>query len=497
MGGLCPGCDMREWLREFWQVNYFPLYATYGQAWFVLAMMALLNSRRRSQLPLARSIWLLGLYGIVHALREWGFVFIPVQATYLPQQIVSLMEWAHMVLLPVSFIFLLAFTVHLAIHLDLSPRQLWVIPGLVMAGWVGMVIVMYGVWQWPTASIFRYADIVARYLIAFPAGVSLAWLLWYHASILPSWASEQNVRWMRALSATFLAFALVDGLIVPRAEFFPARVLNYTLLLEATGFPIPVYRIVVALSMALSTWATVRLFEQDVQQRIFALEQERVLLEDRERISRELHDHTIQALYALGLEVERAAGLVFRSPVEARGVLSHVMNRLNDVISETRAFIYNLKANESLLFPLLVEQAINTVGAREFLDVQVEMDESLQGWQCSPECAQHIMAILEEALSNIIKHASARTVRITATDEEDSVILCICDDGQGFNMQQVRHGMGLHHMKERANMLGGVLTIQSAPGEGAKVRLIVPRPLEVIHVGATNETFAGVDRGRS
>ena len=485
---------MREWLRAFWQLNYFPLYAAYGQAWFVLAMMALLNSRRRSQLPLARSIWLLGLYGIIHAFREWGFVFIPIQATYLPEQIMSLMQWAHLMLLPVSFLFLLAFTVHLAVHLDLGPRWLWMIPGLIMAAWVMMVLLMYGVWQWPTAAIFRYADIVARYAMAFPSGVSLAVLLWYHAAILPPWASRQNARWMRSLSGVFLVFAMVDGLIVPRANFFPASTLNYTILLDATGFPIPVYRILVALSMALCTWATVRLFEEDVQQRIFSLEQERVLLADRERISRELHDHTIQALYALGLEIERAVMFLERDLARARAILEQAMARLNNVIAETRAFVYNLREDGPTPLHYLVEQAIAAVHARDFLAVQVEVDDSLKEWPCSPDRARHLAAILEEALSNVIKHAGASAVRIRVSDEGDSAIICICDDGQGFDVRRARRGMGLRHMQERAALLGGVLNVQSRRGEGTRVRLIIPRPVEVVHVRAVDETPASADR---
>ncbi len=495
MEGLCPGCGMREWLRAFWQLNYFPLYAAYGQAWFVLAMIALLNSRRRSQLPLARSIWLLGLYGIVHAFREWGFVFIPIQATYLPPQAVSLMEWAHMAILPVSFLFLLAFTVHLAVHLGMAPRWLWILPGLIMAGWSLLILLMYGMWKWPTAPIFRYSDIMARYAMAFPSGVALAALLWYHASLLPPWASRKNVRWMRSLSVVFLIFAVVDGLIVPRAEFFPANVLNYTVLLHATGLPIPVYRILVALSMALSTWATVRLFEEDVQQRIFSLEQERVLLEDRERISRELHDHTIQALYALGLEIERASTLLFREPLQARGILARAMERLNEIISETRVFVYDLRNNDTIPFPQLVEQAIAAVSARDFLKVHINMDEALYAWRCSPECAHHLVALLEEALSNVIKHAHAQSVEIIAADEEDSVVLCVCDDGCGFDTRTVQRGMGLHHMKERAHMLGGVLSIRSKPGEGTKVRLIVPRTVEVVHGQGADKAVAYSHRG--
>lgn len=497
MDALCPGCEMRELLRRFWEINYIPLYAAYGQAWFVLGIIALLNSRRRSRLPLARSILFLGLFGVTHALREWGFVFIPIQAAYLPAKVVDLMEWGHLVLLPVSFLFLLAFTVHLVVALGLGPRQLWVLPGAIMVGWVACLILMYGVWRWGTAPVFRLADIVARYGMALPSGLTSAWVLWYQADMLPSWASRENGRWLRFLSLTFLAFAFFDGLVTPRADFFPARVFNYTALLDATGFPIPVYRILVALSMSLGTWATVRLFEEDVRQRIYALEQERVLLADRERISRELHDHTIQALYALGLEIERAQGLLNSNTSQAREILAQALARLNDVITETRAFVYNLRGDSPASFAELVAQAIAAVRARDFLEVHVEIDDSLASWPCVPEHARHIMAILEEALSNVIKHAGAHTVRIFVRDEGDSAIVCVCDDGRGFDVRHTRRGMGLRHMRERAYMLGGVLNVQSAEGKGTKVRLIVPRPVEGIHVEGRTTTPAGAAGGRS
>ncbi len=465
---------MYEILHRFWEINYVPLYATYGQAFFILGMIALLSNHRQSSSPLARAIWLLGLYALTHAFRAWGVIFIPIQATYLPREVISTLEWIHLSLLVISFLFLMGFTVQLIVLTGWGPRALWGVPVVLGLGWVITVMVMYGVWNLGPAPTFRMGDILARYGIALPASLFASWVLWNYAVNLPPWTSRNNVRWFRALSLTFIGFALVDGLITPRADFFPANVLNYATVYRVTAIPIPFYRIVMALILAVSMRATINLFEEEMQQRIHILEQEHMLLADRERISRELHDHTIQALYALGLEVEMAANTLHRSPEQARQILEHIMERLNVIISEARAFVYNLRDGTTCSLPTLIEQAIDAFHAREFLNVQVEIDPSLQAWHPTPDQAQHLRAILEEALSNVIKHAQTKNVRITAADEDDSVILCVCDQGKGFDMARVEGGMGLRHMRERAHQMGGVLHVHSHPHEGTKVRIIVP-----------------------
>lgn len=466
---------MRELLYQFWQINYVPLYSIYGQAWFILGLIALIHSRRHSRVPLARSVWLLGLFGITHAFREWGFIFIPIQSQYLPATVVSVMEWTQLALLAISFFFMLAFAMNLIVSVGLGPSSLWVVPVLALIGWGSVVVLMYGVWEWGSAPTFRMADILARYGMALPAGLLAAWALWQQEDSFPYFLSQKNRGWLRNLSLAFLGFAVVDGFIVPKANFFPANMVNYTSLMQTTLIPIPAYRSILALWVAVATWATVRLFEEETRQHIRSLEQERLLLEDRERISRELHDHTVQALYAVGLEIEQVTHLIYRSPAMAQSRLQHVMEHINNIIAETRSFIYDLRKPERVSLPHLVYQALDDVHVHQVLDVDVFLDEKLEQWACPPHLSSHISAILEEALSNIVKHAQAHHVVIEGSNEDDTAILIIRDDGRGFDPEVVKHGMGLQHMQERARLVGGLVTVRSKPGEGTTVRVLVPQ----------------------
>lgn len=203
-----------------------------------------------------------------------------------------------------------------------------------------------------------------------------------------------------------------------------------------------------------------------------------VVLEERERIGRELHDGTIQSIYATSLVMEDAQELIDEEPEAAKARLDDAIDSLSSAIRELRAYILNirpqLKSKGSLAEELetLVEQYRVQTQSDITLDINgvPELD-SRTSWQ--------IVQLAREALSNVARHAAANRVDVRLSTDGGHVCLEIADDGRGFDpanaTSRTGGGQGLRNMADRAADLGGQLQIDSQPGTGTRLRLVVPK----------------------
>ncbi|MFI5254950.1 MAG: GAF domain-containing sensor histidine kinase [Candidatus Limnocylindrales bacterium] len=203
------------------------------------------------------------------------------------------------------------------------------------------------------------------------------------------------------------------------------------------------------------------------------------IVEERERIGRDLHDGIIQGIYAVALSLEEAVEIVETEPDEARLRVDRAIEALNLTIRDIRNFIFGLR-------PELLEQAGLLGGLAALADefrlntlVEVELDiiES-EGFEPSPEVTHELLAIAREALSNVARHARATRATIAVRALAGGYGLTVSDNGVGF---QVRKALGpghqgLRNMRERAVKLGGSLEIESAPGRGTRIILSVSPP---------------------
>lgn len=197
--------------------------------------------------------------------------------------------------------------------------------------------------------------------------------------------------------------------------------------------------------------------------------------DERDRISRELHDGVIQSLFSIGMGLESARSLVDRDPVRVTRRLDEAVDALDDAIRELRNYIFHLRPQQAAtmglergITELAREYEVNAV-VRPHLDVSSGLDTRVPE-QIVPDLLQ----IVREVLSNCAKHADASMVELCAFVEEGSLELSITDDGRGFDPGSPRVGRGLDNIRERADALGAHLAVDSAPGAGAVVRLRVP-----------------------
>jgi len=197
------------------------------------------------------------------------------------------------------------------------------------------------------------------------------------------------------------------------------------------------------------------------------------IVEDRERIARELHDGIVQSLFAVGLGLLSAEPMATSEPVKVR--LRDAVDSIDRVIADLRRYIFGLKPQAVGVEAL--GDAVSTLAgdfeARTQIVTAVEIDRRLE--HSSGDHIGEVVQILREALSNVARHAHATTCRVALRYEAPNGVLEIDDDGRGFDLGAVPgHGYGLTNLHERASGLGGSLEIESQPGEGTTMRLRFP-----------------------
>jgi len=196
------------------------------------------------------------------------------------------------------------------------------------------------------------------------------------------------------------------------------------------------------------------------------------LVEDRERIARDIHDAVIQDLFAVGLDLQGLALTIDDEAVTQR--LDRSVQRIDDAISSLRTFIFDLRSMSALHadpVKAIRRMAERLAGSR---DVRVSVTAGSLG---SPVATQldNAMQIVREAVSNAIRHGMAKSVDIRLDRDGPALVVTVMDDGGGFDTTQARRGMGLDNMRERASRLGGGFSIESTPGEGTTLRVRLER----------------------
>ncbi|HVO43984.1 MAG TPA: GAF domain-containing sensor histidine kinase [Aggregatilineales bacterium] len=198
------------------------------------------------------------------------------------------------------------------------------------------------------------------------------------------------------------------------------------------------------------------------------------VLEERERISRELHDGIIQQIYAIGMRLELVKNLVHDPLLDPH--LDATMKALNDVIDDVREYIRDL--DSGLQRRLTLERALGEVIDAFHAISPARLDVTIQPIARPPEREQRhaIVQIAREALSNVARHSQATQVTLYLDASDEQYHLTIEDNGRGFDPASASAGNGLYNMQERARKVGGWLTIHSMPGQGTKLTLWVPYP---------------------
>jgi signal transduction histidine kinase len=201
------------------------------------------------------------------------------------------------------------------------------------------------------------------------------------------------------------------------------------------------------------------------------------IVEERERIGRDLHDGIIQRLYAVSLSLEDIEELARDDPGEVGVRVDRAIDSLQTTISDIRHFILGLRPGLLALSGLAegLERLAEEVRFASVVAVETNVDAAVAAG-IDDERATDLIGLAREALSNVTRHSAASVAKVSLVDDDTFVLLMIEDDGVGFDPAATfgPDHQGLTNMRERAAMLGGTLAVERRTGGGMMIVARIP-----------------------
>jgi len=208
-------------------------------------------------------------------------------------------------------------------------------------------------------------------------------------------------------------------------------------------------------------------------------DKETQILQERNRLAREIHDTLAQGLTGIIVQLQVAEDALLDDPEEAREYLRRAENLARESLAEARQSVHSLRPDIlnrrglPLAFAHYIEQMAVSNGVR--IDLTVEgLPPSAGGLPADLE--NNLLRIGLEALTNAIKHAHASQIRVALSFARDEIRLSVKDDGRGFSLADApsEGGFGLTTMRERAERIDGQFQLQTEPGQGTEIVVVVP-----------------------
>lgn len=474
------------------------IYFLYGLAFFSMGLLVATEGGRSSDERVRTALRPLAGFGLVHAAHEWTemFEYLIVMGG---GQVPAMLQIFKISALAFSFLSLAAFGTFLLARGPVAQRISLLVPLGLEAVWVfGMVTIKA---SYTPALVYDAAHAWTRYALAIPASVLAAFGLIAQQRAFRRVGMVrfgQDAMWA---AVAFAWYGLVGQLFINASVLPPSNVVNQTLFREIFGFPIQMFRAIVAGAASIYVIRFLRAFQVETDQKIAALQadrlkeaQQREVMRgelfrrvvaaqesERQRIARDLHDETGQALTAIGMGLRGLESRLERDPQVASTTLHELQTLAADSLQELQRLMTDLRPSH--LDDLGLPAALRWYAARieERYPLKVHVDVS--GPESRVEDAAKIASfrIVQEAINNVIKHAEAQMVQIGLTFETPGMRLTVRDDGCGFDLDHVRilqsssrPSLGLAGMRERAALLGGTLTLSSRPGQGTQVEAFIP-----------------------
>lgn len=385
-------------------------------------------------------------------------------------------------------------------------------------------------------------DVLSRYILGIPGALLSAWAIVLEQQTFALRGMPGTGRDLLRAALALLFYGVIGQIFLRKSFLFPSTIINSDWFSQTFGIPIQLFRACAAMAMAIFVIRALRAFELENQQRLLTANQARLEaqqktmalqerahqetetlneqlqttmddlsqlyreLQDREaaqrdllhqvvtaqeqerqRIARDLHDTTGQALTALGLGLAAVGEAVSTNPELAARQLGQLKGLTGRALEELRDLIGNLRP--AVLDDLGLVPAIQGFG-RDFeahSGIQTSITVSGRKQRLPPELETTIFRVFQEALTNVARHAGANQVTIQLMFRPDSLNLIIADDGRGFDPQQAlqpqanRRAWGLLGMRERVALVQGQCDIQSAPGRGCTIQITIPLKKEDPH----------------
>ncbi len=496
------------------ELSFILIYFIYGLAFFSMGLQVAVEGGRSSDLRLRRALRPLAAFGLIHGAHEWFEMFQHITLAYGFDVSGPLVAGVRLSILAFSFISLAAFGGYLLLGED-QQRLALVIPlGLQMI-WAFGILILRGFFS--GADLMSSAEVWTRYSIAIPGSVLAAVGLVNQQREFRRTGLVQFGRDTLWAALAFLWYGLVGQVVTQRSPLPPSTFLNEVVFLQVLGFPIQLVRAISAFMASLFVIRFLRAFQVEIERQIISLQEARLEESrqreelrgqlfrqvvaaqeaERQRIARDLHDETGQALTAIGLGLRGLSTTIRHgNSDQAISTLRHLEALSANSLTELQRLIADLRPShlDDLGLDAALRWYSNMVSERTGLDVHVQIAGDEKPVDSAVKIA--LFRVVQESLNNIIKHANASKVNIHLIYEPTRVHITVTDNGRGFDPQAVnknqrRVSLGLIGMQERAALLGGTCSIHSQPGHGTVVEVAVPYSFDEKEANGENTPSVG------
>ncbi len=486
-------------MADFFTSNIVVVYFFYGLSFFVMGLAVLIELGHSSKLDFAWALRPLVGFGIIHGCHEWFEMFMIIRQQMGQPVTAAWLSILRVIALATSFLFLIAF----GVRLITGPGKPKIFLGMLLTISAIWVIGLLGILFSPSNSQDRLiaADVYTRYSLAIPGALLTAWglILQRQRFILVDMSAVGRDVMLAAVA--FGLYGVIGQLFSSPSIIFPSAYLNAQVFLKWFGFPVQVFRALMASMAAVFIIRTLRVFEVESNQRIADLrnaqlaEQQR--LEDlkaellhrtviaqeseRQRIARELHDETGQTLTALGMGLRGMAEMIPANQQRAMQQANQLEKLAMDGVEELQYMVTRLHPPQLDDLGLMAAIRWYSNDVSDHAGITINLVNHGKKPVISPDIRAVVFRIAQEAITNVVRHAKASCIDIQLDYTEDNIYLRVEDNGQGFNTDVVMNtkpgqptAWGLVGMVERAALVGGTCNIFSHPGKGTLIEVNVP-----------------------
>lgn len=473
------------------------VYFLYGLAFFSMGLLVAFEGGHSTDERLRKALRPLIGFGLVHGLHEWlkmfDFLLLQMGHTFHPQLV-----GVELATLAFSFLSLAAFGGFLLSKTETAQRMSLIVPLALETIWVFGLANFIS--RYDPQEMLAVADVWTRYILAIPASALAAVGLVGQQRAFRQAGLVTFGRDSLWAAVAFGWYGLLGQLFVPPSPIPPSTFINERLFIDLFSFPVQVFRALMAVAASFFVIRFLRAFQVETEHKIAELQESRLRESkerealrgelfrrvvtaqeaERQRIARDLHDETGQALTAIGLGLRGLSTTLTKNPDRAAETLRQLESLTADSLSELQRLITDLRPShlDDLGLPAALRWYGGKVAERAGLKVRVDIFGEEKVIAETVKIAT--FRIVQEALNNIVKHADATNVFIQLRYEPNRVRVTVRDDGQGFNSdilrfhQASRPSLGLAGMNERAGLLGGTVTVESGPGQGTLVEAKIP-----------------------
>jgi signal transduction histidine kinase len=476
--------------------SFIYIFFFYGLAFFCMGLAVLLETHRSTEERLRFALPALAAFGFLHGFHEWYEMFEIIGMLPYQQEAELVWETFRIILLSLSFISLAIFGAWMFSSNRSSRRLALLFPlGLVALWGLGVLIFSANYVQQDLADV---ADVWTRYTLGITAALAASAGLVFQQREMRRQGMKSFGRDCLWAAIAFFWYGLIGQTFTRASALAPSTFWNSNLFIELFGFPIQLLRAIIAIITAIFIIHFLRLFEVETQRRIISLQEARLeeaqsretmrgeMLRrivaaqeaERQRIARELHDATGQSLTALGLGLRSVSAQLHHDSGKAESNLQHLETMVANSLDELQRLIADLRPShlDDLGLPAAIRWYSGEIQRRFPLRVIVTTEGNCEAMATELNIA--IFRIIQEALTNVIKHANAQEVNVKLEFASNLIKVRVEDDGSGFEPDSIssteRPSWGILGMRERTNLLGGTFYLFSRPGWGTRVEVEIP-----------------------